>query len=107
MPHESEQMDSTYPAVMAFLDRHFVQHMAECGGYSSPCEWCFPLACFTNEWITRDMARAVLRSLTDRGYCQYRRGLFNEDGEVAGSGYGLTQKGVDYYQELCPLVGLE
>lgn len=43
--------------------------------------------------IPIDWARTALRSLREKGLVEYRRGLMNEDGEVAGSGYGLTQEG--------------
>lgn len=97
-----EQMDITYPAVQAALDRHVIQQMAESGGSFGPLETCWGLSWFTNDWITKDMARALLRNLTDRGFCYFSRGLFDEDGQVAGAGYGLTKKGLDYYEELCP-----
>lgn len=95
------QMDRTYGAVQSFLDRHIIQDMAESGGSFGPLETCWGISAFVNEWLTRDMVRAILRSLTDRGYCYYARGLFTEGGEVAGAGYGLTAKGLDYYNRLC------
>lgn len=60
----------------------------------------YRLSMFEGDYITRDMARALLRNLTDRGYCRFRRGLFTEDGEVAGSGYGITGKGIEHLKEL-------
>lgn len=50
--------------------------------------------------LSRDMVRVVCRSLTDRGFARYCRGLFNDEGMVAGSGYGITRKGHRY---LCAL----
>lgn len=102
MDDTPETMPRTFPAVMAFLDRYFVQHMAESITGFHPTECAFPLRCFTNEWVTQEIARGVLRSLTDRGYCNYRRGLMTDSGEMAGAGYGLTEKGIAYYRELCP-----
>lgn len=98
-----DQMDSTYPAVKAFLDRHIIQTMVECCDGFGPLETCFSLSRFSDDWITKEMARAMLRDLTDRGMCRYAKGLMNEDGEVCGSGYGLTQNGLKYYEELCPV----
>jgi len=40
-----------------------------------------------------DTVRAACRSLKEKGYACFSRGLFTEDGEVAGSGYGRTMKG--------------
>jgi hypothetical protein len=82
------------------LDRHVVQYMAEAAGSFGPTETFWRISRFTNEWITREMARAILRNLTDRGFCEYRQGLFTEDGEAAGAGYGLTRKGLVYYEQL-------
>jgi hypothetical protein len=41
-----------------------------------------------------EAARFACRRLRDKGLAIYRRGLFTEDGEVAGSGYALTPAGV-------------
>lgn len=102
MAKKSPKIKATYPAVQRFLDRHVIQQMVECGGPFGPLETCWHIKRFKNEWITYDMARGILRSLTDRGYCYYQRGLFTEDGYTAGAGYGLTLKGLTYYQNLCP-----
>lgn len=50
--------------------------------------------------ITRDIAGALLRDLTNRGLARFQSGLWTEDGEPAGSGYGITPKGLRY---LCAL----
>ena len=97
-----EKMDISYPEVKSFLDRHIIQTMAEADAPYGPLCVCFHLSRFTNDWITKEMARAIVRDLTDRGMCRYAKGLMNEDGEVVGSGYGLTQKGLNYYEEICP-----
>lgn len=87
------------------LDFHILQHMVESDDpYREFGGSCWYIRAFTNEWITRDIARAILRGLTDRGFCVYERGLFNEDGRIAGSGYGITSKGVEYYKRLCPIL---
>lgn len=90
-----------FPTIQRFLDRYVLREMADStpSGYTSS-EWAFPLRHFVNDWITKDMARAICRSLTDRGFATYRRGLFNDDGEVGGAGYGITDKGVAYLAEL-------
>jgi dienelactone hydrolase len=84
------------------LDRPILQYMEEMrpSGFRRH-EYAFQLVCFVHEpVITKDMARAICRSLTDRGYAFYMRGLFTEDGEVAGSGYGITEKGAAYLETL-------
>lgn len=59
------------------------------------------LNCFVNDWITREMARAICRDLTDNGLAFYARGLFTDDGLTAGSGYGITEKGRAWLKENC------
>lgn len=40
--------------------------------------------------------RRVVRALARKSMLQFGRGLFTDEGEVAGSGYGLTQAGRNY-----------
>lgn len=91
----------TYLEVQKFLDRHVLKYMDEChdGGYERH-ECAFHLSCFVNDWITKGMARAICRSLTDRGYAFYTRGLWSDDGIPAGAGYGITEKGAQYLETL-------
>lgn len=95
------------PQLQAALDLHVLQIMQErSDGWYDPTEVAFSLRSFVAEpWITRDIARGVCRSLTDRGYAVYRRGLWTDDGQVAGAGYGITHKGVAYLKELWAAVG--
>lgn len=44
--------------------------------------------------LSRDYVRAACRALVDRGLARYQVGLFTEDGEVAGAGYGITKAGL-------------
>ena len=92
----------TLAKIQRALDRLILQYMEEMrpGGWKRH-EYAFQLRCFVHEpEITKDMARAVCRSLADRGYAFYMRGLFTEDGEVAGAGYGITEKGAAYLETL-------
>lgn len=96
------QTGISYPQLQRKLDRHVLQVMEECRNteYGRE-EYAFPLRCFVvDPWITRDMARAICRSLTDRGFAFYMRGLFNDDGQPQGSGYGITNAGAAYLDEL-------
>ncbi|WJS87302.1 hypothetical protein [Paracoccus sp. TOH] len=95
-------MSDSYPEARRFFDRHILQTMAERGGSFGHTETFFPIRTFTNEWLPKEMARGLLRDLAQRGYCQFRCGLFTEDGEVAGAGYGITNVGLAYYRELMP-----
>lgn len=38
-------------------------------------------------------ARIYIRSLVRKGLVEYHRGLFNDDGQVAGSGYKCSERG--------------
>ena len=84
------------------LDRRILQHMEECRDSSfGRFEYAFHFDCFVQEpKLTRDMVRAVCRSLTDRGYCFYMRGHLCEDGSLGGAGYGITDKGAEYLETL-------
>lgn len=42
----------------------------------------------------KEVVRAIVRGLTDKGLAQYGRGLSTEDGEVAGAGYAITGSGL-------------
>lgn len=89
-------MNTTAEALEA-LDRAVLSYMDEFNYQSTDFDgWFFPLRCFAEIGLERDIARAICRTLTDRGLAEYRRGLFNDDGEVAGSGYGITAAGRAY-----------
>jgi hypothetical protein len=45
--------------------------------------------------IDKDMVIALLRELKRRGHADFFRGLFTEDGDVAGAGYAPTRAGLD------------
>ena len=45
------------------------------------------------------IVRRIVRSLARKGLAEYNRGLFNDDGQVAGSGYGCTRAGYEYAKE--------
>lgn len=60
----------------------------------------FPFSAFITQGLSKEIVRGVLRDLTDSGLCEYRAGLFRNDGEVGGAGYGITQRGAKRYFEL-------
>lgn len=45
--------------------------------------------------LPRNQVRRAARALARKGLAHFSRGLFNEDGEVAGSGYGCTRAGAE------------
>jgi len=56
--------------------------------------------------ITRDIAGALCRDLRDRGMVEFRRGLWTEDGEPFGAGYGITPRGLRYRCALDEIYGV-
>lgn len=57
-------------------------------------EYCFSLRTIAgNAGLHRELTRGALRALADRGLARFERGLMTEDGELAGSGYGITKAG--------------
>ena len=90
-----ETIPATIPAAMDLLRAAFLRRMdgltpGWCDGYA------FHFSVFVDEWHTKDFVRGMLRQMTDEGLCYYMRGLFTEEGQVAGAGYGITQKGRDW-----------
>lgn len=43
--------------------------------------------------LPRERVRAACRSLAQRGYAMFMRGLMTESGELAGAGYACTRRG--------------
>jgi len=89
--------------LIADLDRFVLRRLANMTGPNSPFGMGYTattLAWLTCDHIKREMARAVVRDLTDRGMALYMRGLFSDDGMVAGAGYGITEKGMRYLAAL-------
>jgi len=56
---------------------------------------CFPFRPLMQRTrLKRAEVRRVCRSLARKGLAEFHRGLWNEDGEPVGSGYGATELGV-------------
>jgi hypothetical protein len=45
--------------------------------------------------LNRKQVRRACRALKRKGFAEYGRGLWTEDGEPAGSGYRATKSGAD------------
>jgi hypothetical protein len=54
---------------------------------------------FDDLGIPREVVRGILREMAGRGLVAYERGLFDEDGQVAGSGYRILPKGREVVRE--------
>lgn len=52
--------------------------------------------------LDRSQVKRSVRSLARKGFAEYVRGLFDDDGMVAGSGYCATRAGVDFFNTKPP-----
>jgi len=57
---------------------------------------CLYFRAFTSTKLKISQVRRAVRSLARKGYAEYVRGLFDDDGMVAGSGYCITKKGHEF-----------
>ena len=48
--------------------------------------------------LKRSQVRLACRSLARKGLTRYERGLFDDDGMVAGSGYCATEEGAEFIE---------
>jgi len=68
-------------AVLKILDEH----------YSESCLYSSGVVDLTG--LSRLQARRAIKSLVRRGMAELQRGLFDDDGKIAGSGYSCTKAG--------------
>lgn len=81
---------SNHQVALGFLRGMILAALADAPEQS----WCRGLRSLS--WAThlpREVIRGVLADLRENGLVEYRRGLMNDDGEVAGAGYALTARG--------------
>ncbi|MCA2012424.1 hypothetical protein LCM17_13075 [Cereibacter sphaeroides] len=63
-------------------------------------EWCFPLGRVAGETgIPREVCRGLIAELRADGLVVYQKGLLDDAGDAAGSGYRLSQRGVSFLAE--------
>jgi DNA-binding MarR family transcriptional regulator len=74
--------------------------LAEIYDHESNCYFFRHIAAETGLEITQ--VRKACRSLARKGLAEYLRGLFDEDGMVAGSGYCCTKAGAELIEHLNP-----
>lgn len=53
--------------------------------------------------VPEHQVRRAVRALARKGYARFGRGLFNDDGEAVGSGYGLTKAGQNLLAQSIPV----
>lgn len=68
---------------------------ALCGVWCADCDFCYLgfKGIGRRTRLSRKLIRRACRSLRRKGLAEYGRGLWTEDGEVAGSGYAATRAG--------------
>lgn len=72
--------------------------------YSHDCNCLYFRAFPEKTGLTLIGVKRAVRSLAKKGLAEYVRGLFDEDGFVAGSGYRATYEGANYFkQRICQL----
>jgi len=75
-------------------------------------ECCYPFSHFEELGLTKKQLSTEFKILREIDLVYFERGLINEDGEVAGSGYGLQPTNDEYwkllkdYEDKMPLTNL-
>lgn len=52
------------------------------------------------EALTYSQVRRAVRALARKGYAEFHRGLMDDEGKVAGSGYAVTEKGFELVRKI-------
>jgi hypothetical protein len=65
-------------------------------------DYCYSYAAFESDGFDRATLKTAMTDLRERGYVQYERGLMTEEGEVAGSGFGIVSGKVAEIEKLMP-----
>ena len=84
------KMSAREEKVLAYLDEYYDR-------IDENCHYFWLIADGTG--LDKKQVRRAARSLARKGLTKYVRGLFDEDGQVAGSGYCCTQLGHDALAE--------
>ncbi|WP_319568358.1 hypothetical protein [Cohaesibacter marisflavi] len=81
------------------LERHVLRLLAD--AYESNQDFCYcTLKTLVTTEINREIIRAILIDLRKDDLATYAKGLWTDDGELAGSGYAITPEGRDYLRAL-------
>ncbi|WP_226552931.1 hypothetical protein [Celeribacter naphthalenivorans] len=89
---------------IGWIERLTLIRMSELGADFGATDTYYSLAMITPPSMERELTRAILRQLTDKGLCKFKNGLFREDGYTGGSGYSLTDAGLRIAQERFVLI---
>lgn len=73
-------------------DMRILSVLAEIGSECEPMYFPFkPISQKTG--LERSVVRRIVRRLARKGYTEFCKGLWSEDGEPAGAGYAITPEG--------------
>lgn len=75
---------------MSPTETKVLEALVEADDYSGYCYLAFDALC-ANTGLERKVVRRACRSLARKGLAQFGKGLWTEDGEMAGSGYCATK----------------
>ncbi len=50
--------------------------------------------------LPKNKVRVYVRALARKGLAEYQRGLFDDDGFIAGSGHAITKQGIEFLKAL-------
>nr|WP_319498052.1 hypothetical protein [uncultured Cohaesibacter sp.] len=81
------------------LEQHVLRLLAD--AYKANQDFCYlTLKALETPEINCEIIRAILIDLRKDGLATYAKGLWTDDGELAGSGYAITPDGRDYLRAL-------
>lgn len=90
---------------MGKLPLHHIRVLNELDENTQPNgEWCIGFdALALHCGMDRQAVRRITRHLARKGYAEYWRGLWSDDGEPAGAGYCITRQGRELANSLTPI----
>lgn len=81
---------------MTISERELKALKALAENYGSDCNCLYFREVARRTKLPQVQVRRSVRSLARKGLAEYTRGLFNDDGMVAGSGYCCTRVGYEF-----------
>jgi hypothetical protein len=75
-------------------ERYVLIALAEHYGWETECLYMSTISDYTG--LDRKQVRRSVRSLARKGLAEYVRGLFDDEGMTAGSGYRCTDAGISF-----------
>jgi hypothetical protein len=91
------------------VQQKLLKNLYECNQHAYDEGWCFSYASISDDLqgVERKELTKNMRRLRKLELALYQRGLMNEDGEVAGSGFSITEEGKAWVEGHAEQLGLE